>query len=46
MVFAISNVAADPQHSVDHVLAVNPVVELRHPVIARINVGEGTQVAG
>ena len=46
MILSDAGVAADPQHAVDRVLAVDVVVEFRDPIVTGVGVGESTEVAG
>ena len=46
VIFSKAGVVAVPEHAIDHVLAVDAVVEFPDPVVADIGVGESTAVAG
>src|ERR1700730_17953617 len=44
MIFSHAVVVAVPEHAIEHVLAVDTVVDFRHPVVARVGIGEGAKV--
>ena len=46
MIVSIAEVVADPNHATERVLAVDLVVDFRHPVVADIAGGGGTGVGG